>query len=143
MFFRLLKCPKCGAVGFSPDEELSLESYVEDYINTVTLVVPSAVPSFYPEYLIFSCSEDGCGYKEKVNSKVALEMLSKAWAELSWEIFHHREGSKQSFGNYFTSYLYEKGLSRFIEDRDYRKNPWLKEVIDSLQRANEKLTKNS
>ncbi len=141
MIFNFVKCPKCNNRGFIPDDELTIDSYFEDYKKSVSLLIPQTEVLFYPNYVICKCSNVKCNFIEKIDNGRALELLRHSYAEIAWLMFQQENQNKQGFDGYFTSYLYERGIDKFISSVDYIKNPWLKEVIDYLRKEDEKLTK--
>lgn len=141
MFFRLVKCPQCGTLNFSPDMEKTIEHYISEYRNSLTLLIPSERPLKYIDSIVLTCSNETCNYTTIKTNDETLKLITDSWADTAWQIFQQENNNKVGFEKYFTRFIYEQGLDRFITSYDKYKNPWLQEIIKQVAKENEKHTK--
>lgn len=137
-YFELCACPQCGQLGsFLPDFDATIKDYLQGYDSGTLLILDEESPPHIPEYMVFTCIKEDCGFVRKFTDTEAVQFAREALAKVVWKEWQSRVRQSSNFEQYFTRYLFDKGIMKFITEHDEISNPWLKDYIKAVVRKNE------
>lgn len=140
LLFDVCKCPKCGS-RFLPDAEATFSRYFDAYAEKFpSIVTENLQPPELPDFLIFRCSLPGCLYTEQVQDTEVLERIKRGWAELAWQSWQTEMKKSFNFDKYFTRYLLDESLGKFVTEDELKHNPLLRDYVRLIKDGRAKPT---
>lgn len=142
MLFEQCRCPKCLSKGYAPSYDDTIDAFMKnEYENSANLVIASPEPPRFPDYLMFRC--DHCKHLERKTRQECLEMITEGWAKVAWQISQIEARKALNFENYFTKYILDKSLHKFVSQRDIDTNPLIRDYVRSVENEEAKRIKKS
>lgn len=144
MLFTFFRCPKCNLPDFSPDLDLTLETYMKnEYCNDHMLILPTSEPPTRPNYLMFKCTDRNCNEVVKLTEEEILKKIIDEWSKIAWYKSQKEIRDAANVENYFTRHLLDRDLHKFINEKDIQNNPLIRDYIKAIENEEAKHIKKS